>query len=460
MNILQSINPATGEIVGSLAQSSAEEIGSAVKQAKTAFGLWRKTAFSERSEFVLKFVSQLKQHQDEIAELTSKEMGKPLQEAREDVTYEIDFLKYYADKAGEILGEKIIREDERAIYKSLYEPWGVCASIAPWNFPVSMASSGIVAQIMAGNTVIFKPSEYTSLTQRMFVDLFNKTGLPDGVLQCLIGDGEVGRMLVDSDIDLVWFTGSTTVGQEIYRKCADKFIRCILELGGSSPGIIFADANIEQAVEAVYLARFFNCGQVCSAVKRLLVEDAVYEKVLAGLKKQIESTVLGDPFNPKTTLGPLVSNKQLQTLEAQVADAVKKGAKIIAGGRRPSGKEFEKGNYFLPTILTNVSENMRVYKEEVFGPVLPVISFSGEHEAVETANDTPYGLTAEIFTRDKKKADRMAGSIDAGGISINGDLIYSPFCPIGGYKKSGLGREYGEEGFRELAQLKYICVRK
>ncbi len=456
-NTLISYNPSNGSIIGKTVCSTPEDVRTSVNKSKRAWSSWKKTPFAKRASYCKKLIELLKSNKNKIARLTSLEMGKPFTEALGDIDWELDFISYYAENAEKILGEKMIRKDKRAVYKTLYEPWGVVASIAPWNFPVSMASTGITAPLMAGNTVIFKPSEYTTLTQKLFVDLFNQTGLPEGVLQCVVGDGSVGKMLIDSDVNYVWFTGSTAVGQEIYKKCADKLIRCTLELGGSSPGIVFADCPLETTIETVYTARFYNCGQVCSAIKRLFVEKPVMDSVVDKLVQKVQSAVIGDPLDSKTTIGPLVSKKQLDILVSQIEDARKKGAKIIIGGTKPDDKKLTGGNYFLPTIITNVTENMRVFKEEVFGPVLPVMSFSSEKEAVRLANDTEYGLTAEIFTSDVKKGRRIAGDLDAGGISVNGDVIYSPHCPIGGFKKSGIGREYGEEGFKEFGQLKYIC---
>lgn len=459
MATLTSYNPATGEKAGETRISTKSDIDLAVEKAKKAFIPWRATPITKRIVFARKLAKLLTDHAEEIAELTTKEMGKPIRESREDVSFEVGFINWYADHAQEALGEKIIREDEHTIYKTVYEPWGVCASIGPWNFPTSMASTGITAQILAGNTVIFKPSEYTTLTQKLFIDLFNRTGLPDGVVQGIYGAGDVGKMLVDSDVNLVWFTGSTAVGQEIYKKCAEKFIKPLLELGGSSPALVFADCDFEKTVETIYTARFFNCGQVCSAVKRVFVEKTIFEKFVTAMTKKLQSTSVGDPLK-NADFGPLVSKKQLDTLISQVEEAKTKGAKVVTGGGTPKGKEFTKGNYYLPTILTNVNPDMRVITEEVFGPVLPVAPFENEEQAIRQANHTPYGLTAEIFTSDMTRANRVASQINAGGVSVNMDVAYAPDCPIGGYKKSGLGREYGIEGFRELAQLKYICVAK
>ncbi|OGG08596.1 hypothetical protein A2154_00615 [Candidatus Gottesmanbacteria bacterium RBG_16_43_7] len=460
MNTVKSINPASGKLVGETPVTSKTELAAVVSKARFASKSWENTSFSDRSEYAFKLKDLLTKHKEEIAQLTTSEVGKPITEAREDVDFEIDFIDYYAKNAEKILGEKTIGEDNRAIYKTVYEPWGVVVSIAPWNFPVSMASSGITAQLMAGNTVIFKPSEYTTLTQKMFVELFNLTGLPDGVLQCVVGAGDVGSALIDCDINFVWFTGSTKVGQEIYKKCAGKFIKCSLELGGSSPAVVFSDCNFKAAVETVFSARFFNCGQVCSAVKRLFIEKNIYKQFIEALIRKMKNIVVGDPMDSKTTMGPLVSKKQLNTLLMQVTDAKHKGAKFLTGGMQITDRQYIKGNFFEPSIVVNITKDMKLYNDEIFGPVLPVIPFEDEQEAIEYANDTQYGLTAEIFTEDNEKAKRVARSIDAGGISVNGDVIYSPLCPIGGFKKSGIGREYGEEGFKELAQLKYICEHK
>lgn len=459
MNLVISINPANGEKVGETPASSVEDIMRAVADAKKAFPAWRATPIKDRVSYVKKFRKLLVDHKEELARLTTLEMGKPIAQSRDEVDFELGFIDWYIENAESALADTIIKEDKRAIYKVTYEPWGVCASIAPWNFPVSMASSGICQQILAGNTVVFKPTELTTLTQKLFVELLWKAGLPKGVVELVIGDGEVGKRLIDSDIDLVWFTGSTVVGQEIFTKCGKKFIKGVMELGGSSAGIVFADCDVEDALDQLYSARYFNCGQVCSAVKRLFVEKSIFDNVVAGLKKRIQTRKIGDPMSD-VDIGPLVSKEQLDMLISQVDDAVKKGAKVEIGGARPKGKEFEKGNYYLPTILTNITPDMRVMTEEVFGPVLPVVPFTTEKEAVTLANNHIYGLTAEVFTKDKKKAERVALALEAGVVGINTDNFYVPFCPIGGYKKSGMGREYGVEGFRELTQIKYICVAK
>lgn len=454
------INPANGKKVGEVMVSTSADVTRAVANAKRAFPSWRRLSVAGRVAYIKRFRNILADHKEELAILTTKEMGKPIIQAREDVDWEVGFIDWYIENAHEALKDVVLKEDKKAVYKVLYEPWGVCASIAPWNFPVSMASSGIMQQILVGNTVVFKPSEYTTLTQKRFVELLWQAGLPKGVVELVLGDGKVGKMLVDSDIDLLWFTGSTAVGQEIYAKCGKKFIKGVMELGGSSPAIVFADCDVERTIDTLYSARYFNCGQVCSAVKRLFVEQQIFPKIVEGLKKRVANKKLGDPMDEYADIGPLVSKEQCDILIGQVEDAKKNGATVEIGGAKPKGKAFEKGNYYLPTILTNVTKNMRVMTEEVFGPVLPIVAFKTEEEAITSANNHIYGLTAEVFTKDKKRAERVAGALESGVVGINTDSFYEAFCPIGGYKKSGMGREYGIEGFRELTQIKYICIAK
>ncbi|MBI4058167.1 aldehyde dehydrogenase [Candidatus Gottesmanbacteria bacterium] len=459
MKKLKSVNPATQKVIGETPISMSKDVTLAVSKAKKTFPLWKKTSVKERVAYVKKLQKLLVKHQKELAALTTAEMGKPLQQAFDDVTAELEFIDWYIENAATAFAETVIKETKKATYKILYEPWGVCASIAPWNFPISMASSGITQQLLAGNTVIFKPSEFTTLTQKRFIDIFNGTGLPEGVLQGLYGYGEVGKLLVDSPVDLVWFTGSTTVGQEIFAKCGKKFIRGLMELGGSSPAIVFADSDIEHTVEQLYWGRYLNCGQTCTAIKRLFIEKPIFNEVIERLRVRLEKATVGDPTK-QVDFGPLVSREQLDTLISQVEDAKKKGAQVVIGGGQSKDPSLRQGNYYLPTILTRVSKNMRVYHEEVFGPVLSVFPFTDEQEVIQEANNTPYGLSAEIYTKDSKKAERLAHDLESGTIAVNTDSFYVPFCPIGGYKKSGMGREYGIEGFREYTQIKYICIAK
>ncbi len=455
---LKSINPHDQSVVGELKISTQQDVKRAVKKAKKAFGPWQALSVAERVEYIKRFRTKVAKNKEKIAKLTTLEMGKPLQQSLDDVSWELEFLDYYIKKGPEYLADETVYKKGKEHFRVSYEPYGVCACIAPWNFPLSMANSGVIPALIAGNTVILKPSEYTSLSQKIIIDLLQKSRIPDGVANLLIGGGEVGKMLIDEPIDLAWFTGSTKVGQEIYRKCGKKFIKALLEMGGSSPGIIFADANLDLTMDNLYWARFLNCGQVCTAIKRLFVEMPVYRKVVNLFVDKLKTVKVGNPMDKKTDIGPLVSQKQLKLLKEQVADAISKGAKVEIGGKQPEGKEFEKGNYFEPTVLTDITTDMRVFTEETFGPVLPIIPFKTEEEAIRLANRTEYGLSAEIYTTDLEKGERVAKQIEAGTVAINTDDFFKPECPFGGYKKSGMGREYGEIGMKEFSQVKLIAV--
>ncbi|OGK38795.1 hypothetical protein A3F03_03155 [Candidatus Roizmanbacteria bacterium RIFCSPHIGHO2_12_FULL_41_11] len=460
MSFLKSYNPANGRLIGETRTSTKRDIDRAVAKAQKAFAGWKKTPLNQRAGYLKKYRQLLEKHKEELARLVSQEMGKPISQSRDDIKYEKDFIDYYIQEGPKALADEFLKKENNTEFTIRFEPYGVCVCIAPWNFPLSMFNSGVLPALMAGNTVIFKPSEYTTLSQKRFGELLQQTGLPTGIFQLAIGAGDVGKMLIDHpDINLVWFTGSTKVGQEIFAKCGKKFIKGIMELGGSSPGIVFADADFEDTIKQLYWARFLNCGQVCSSVKRLFVERPIFRQVVDRLVKELQTKKVGDPLQKDTDFGPLVSQKQLLLLESQVNDAIKKGAKVEIGAKRPTGKKFAKGNYYLPTILTNVNWQMRVLTEETFGPVLPVIPFKTEGEVIEMANNTPYGLSAEIYTSDLKKAEKIASAIQSGVVGINTDSFYYPFCPIGGMKKSGMGREYGKIGFQEFAQIKLLATR-
>jgi succinate-semialdehyde dehydrogenase/glutarate-semialdehyde dehydrogenase len=281
--------------------------------------------------------------------------------------------------------------------------------------------------------------------------------LPKGVFASVHGAAEEGALLVSQDIDLIWFTGSSEVGRKIGEIAGKKFIKPILEMGGSNPVVIFEDADIDKAVSGVTSKRFMFCGQTCDADKRLIVHESIFKEVVLKLQSAVEKFVIGNPEDPKTTFGPLVSKKQLYLLESQVEDAIMKGAKVITGGRKPP---YLSGAYYYPTILTNIHRTMRVWREEVFGPVMPVITFKTEAEAISLANDTSYGLGSQIFSTDNKRIDRVSALIKAGNVDVNGVGHFRPYNPFGGYKISGMGREHGVVGFQELCQIKLVSKPK
>lgn len=456
---LTSINPHDQSVVGELEVSSKKDILKAVERAKETFKIWKTFAVKNRAEYIKKYAQKLVVNKEKLATLITLEMGKPLKESISEIDDELNFVNYYAEMAPEYLSDEVVLVKDKENYRITYEPYGVCSCIAPWNFPLMMADSGILPALLSGNTVVFKPSEHCSLSQKMVFDLLNETGLPEGVINLIIGDGKVGKILVNSPIDLIWFTGSTKVGQEIFKKCGERFIKALLEMGGSSAGIVFADAEFSLTMDNLYSARFYNCGQVCSAIKRLFVEKSIYEKVVKSFVNKLKTVKIGNPMN-NPDIGPLVSQKQLQILKEQVEDAVKKGARVETGGKQPPAKELEKGNYFEPTILTNVNFKMKVLKEETFGPVLPIIPFENEEEVIRMANNTVYGLSSEIYTTDVGKGERVAKQLESGTVAINTDNYFKPQSPFGGYKKSGMGKEYGKLGLQEFSQVKILAVSK
>ncbi len=456
---IRSINPHDQSRVGELDSSTASDVESAVAAARAALLSWRELSIRERLAYIKRYRDLFVAGREVLARLITLEMGKPISQSLREVDGRIAFFDYYLQKSEENLVDEIIENEHGHKSIVVFEPLGVVAVIAPWNYPTSAITAGVVPALVAGNTVVFKPSEHSTLSQKFAIDLILRAGIPEGVVSTVVGDGEVGEMLVDSPVDMIWFTGSTKVGEEIYRRAGEKFIKCVCEMGGSSAGIIFDDADIDRAVEGVYASRFINSGQLCNATKRLFVQDGIYDTVLKKLTERLQNTVIGDPLG-EVDFGPLVSRAQLETIEQQVADAIELGACTAFGGARPSTPEHENGNYFTPTILTGVTCDMRVMREEVFGPVLPIIRFSTEAEALIFANDSEYGLSAEIFTSDMERAERLARKIESGLVLINGRNYARTASPIGGYKKSGIGRQYGKLGMREFAQTKLIAISK
>lgn len=454
MSKLESKNPAKNyEKIGEVEVSSDDEIKEKVQLANKAKENWKEMGVKKRVEFFRPIYEEFKAKQDEIVLLATKETGRALKEGKLIVSGHIDKIKWLLDNAESALSDEVTFEDKESRHKIVYEPIGVAAVITPWNHPFGMFVWGAIPNLLAGNTVVFKTSEECPLMGKLIEEVISTHQLPKGVFSEIYGDGKVGEKLVNQKIDLIWFTGSTKVGQKLYKLAGEKFIKAILELGGSNPGILFEDADIPGSVSKIYAKRFKTCGQTCDALKRLIVHHSIFDEVVDRLKKEIESKKVGDPENPETDIGSLVAKRQLTLLESQVKDATDKGAIVVMGGHSPDNLN---GAYYLPTILTNVNKDMRVWKEEVFGPVLSIIPFKGEEEAVEFANDTIYGLGAVVFTKNKERAKRVASRIEAGTVEINNAIHWLSCNPFGGYKRSGMGREHGIVGFRELCQIKVI----
>ena len=458
MKKIISTNPAKNyEKVGEVDVSSDVDIKEKVKLANSARGNWKELGVKKRIELLRPIYEEFKARKDEIVLLTTKETGRAITESESVVSGHIEKIKWFLDNVESALSDETTYEDKDSIHKIVYEPIGVAAVITPWNHPFGMYAWGVIPNLLAGNTVVFKISEECPLIGKLIEEVMLAHKLPEGVFSEVYGAGDVGWKLANDNINLIWFTGSTKVGQKLYKLAGEKFIKAILELRGSNPGILFEDANIEEFVSKIYTKRFKTCGQTCDGLKRLIIHKSIFDKVVLRLKKEIESKKVGDPENPETNIGSLVAKRQLVLLESQVKDAIDNGAKIVIGGHSP---EDVNGAYYLPTLLTNVNRKMRVWKEEVFGPVLSVVSFETEEEAVNLANDTIYGLGSIVFTKDKDKARRVASRIEAGTVEINNVTHWLSCNPFGGYKQSGMGREHGVIGFRELCQIKVVSSEK
>lgn len=456
--ILISTNPGKNyEVLGEVSASSVQEIKMKVGKAQSAKKGWKDIGIEGRTNVLRKVADEIKKRKEEIALLATKEMGMPISQSLFDVDGALDYFNWYVDNASKYLCPEVTYEDDKSIHKVFYEPIGVAAVITPWNFPLSNFVWGVIQNLVAGNTVVFKHSEEVPLFGKLVEDIMKTCDLPEGVFEEVYGDGTVGDYLVHQNIDLIWFTGSTKVGQHLYKVGAEKFIKVLLELGGSAPGIVFDDANVDGVLESIYNAKFINCGQVCDGLKRLIVHENKFDQVVEKLKTLLKTKNVGDPEDKATDIGPLVAKRQLVLLQEQVKDALDKGAEVVTGGKQPAHLE---GAYYEPTPVTKVKTNMRIWQEEVFGPVLPVLSFKSDEEAIRLANDTRYGLGSYIFTKDKEKALRIASKIDAGMVSINNVYYLKPCNPFGGYKESGLGREHGKYGLRELSQIKVVSIEK
>ncbi len=447
--MIKSYNPANNKLLGHIEETPFFEIERMVEKSKMTFEFWGSLTLEERIPYIEELYQEIEAKKDEFANLITNEMGIPIAESLFDIDSGLEHIKWYINHTKNILEEKITYEDEVEVDKVIFEPRGVVAVIIAWNFPFSSFVWQAVSNLIVGNTVIIKHSEYVPLCSKYIFD-FVSAILPQDVYQVVYGDGEVGRNLVSQDIDMICFTGSTRTGQELYRVAAEKFIPVVLECGGSAPGIVLEDADIDHVLESLFINKFANTGQVCDGQKRLLVHESKFDEVCEKLKQCIENKKIGNPLEEDVEVGPLVSIPQLEKLEAQVEDAIKKGAKVICGGTR----------FYLPTLLTNITKDMRVYQEEVFGPVLSILPFQTIEEAIAIANDTEYGLGGYVYTKDKSKFDDIVKKLKTGMIALNNLYYLRPCNPFGGYKKSGMGKNNSEFGLQGLCNIKVVTYEK
>lgn len=455
-----SLNPNNNfEVIGSVPISPSDEIHAKVSLARNAQPGWAALGFKSRIVLLEALYKEFVSHKKEIELLAAQEMGMPIKVSElVDLGAGLSYMRGYLDNVEKWLATEIVFENESEIHYLSFEPVGVAGISIPWNFPFCNFIWGVIPHLTVGNTVVIKHSEECPLTGKLLDAIMQSVGLPPGVFNQVYGDGSsVGETLMNSAIDILHFTGSTFVGKHLYQVAAQKFIPAILELGGSAPGIVFEDADLDMAIELIYFYRFANSGQTCDGIKRLIVHTSIFDEVIKRLQALITIKKIGNAQEPSTDIGPLVSQHQLNTLEDQMADALSKGARVIMGGKRP--KDL-KGAYYEPTLLTNISFDMRVWKEEVFAPVLPIVSFTTDDQAIALANDSQYGLGAYIYTQNKDRALCVANALQTGDVSINTAYYGTAYDAFGGYKNSGLGREHGKHGLRELCKAKVIAVKK
>lgn len=459
MTKLISTNPSRNyEKIAEVEISTEAGVHSAVAKAKLAQPQWTALTVKERCKILSSFINISERRAEEIAKLIALETGRPVNNSRGNVSGGIKFFRSYIEIAENALKPQITLETDKEIHKVIREPWGVIGCICPWNYPYMNVVWQCGQALIAGNTVVYKNSEENPLFAQLMAEIAEESDMPEGVFNVIYGDGKTGDILAHSDINMLSFTGSSKTGHALASVAAKKFIPFMAELGGSSPCIIFEDMPItSELIDYLFDIRFRHSGQFCNAMKRLIVHESKFYEVVEKLSQSITSKKIGDASLEDTDLGPLVAKRQLEAIENQVEDAIAKGAHVVCGGRRPDGLT---GAYYEPTILTNIDFSMRVWREETFGPVLPIVSFKTEDEAIKLANDTEYGLSAHVMTPDNKRFLAVAEQIHAGTVAQNIVPPFQPQNPFGGYKKSGLGRIHGQFGFDEVTQLKLVAGEK
>ena len=448
-------NPASTEEIARVPACGAAETQRAIAAAEAALPAWRERTAKARAQVLMQWLQLILQHTEDLAALITAEGGKPLAEARGEVAYGASFVEWFAEEGKRAYGETVPSPaaDKRILV--IKQPVGVCAAITPWNFPLAMITRKVAPALAAGCTVVVKPAEQTPLTALALARLAEQAGFPAGVFNVITGNPVAigGALTASPVVKKLSFTGSTEVGRLLMAQSAPTLKKLSLELGGNAPFIVFDDADLDQAVAGAIAAKYRNSGQTCVCANRFLVQAGIYDAFAARLAEQVARLQVGDGSAPGTQQGPLIDADALAKVQAHVADALDKGARLLTGGRpHPRG-----GNFFEPTVLANVTPAMRVAREETFGPVAPLFRFDTEAEAIQMANATEYGLAAYFYTRDVARAFRVGEALEYGRVGINTGLISNEVAPFGGIKQSGLGREGSRHGLDEYLELKYLC---
>lgn len=459
-NSIEVLNPATGEPVDTAPRATAEDTREAIDAAQQAFYVWSEWTQAKRADVLRRAVDLIRLHEKELATLLTKEQGKPLREATLEIRRYAHTLEYYAGLGKNIRGGYIPQIDENKYGLIIKRPLGVVGAIVPWNFPVSLMGNKIGPALLAGNTMVIKPAETTPLTDLQVVGLFFEAGLPKGALNVVTGQGSVvgEEIVTNPKVRKIGFTGSTEVGRRVMASAAQGIKRVTLELGGSDPMIVCDDADLDDAVKAAATGRFFNCGQACLAIKRLYLFDSIADDFTEKLVARAKKLRVGNGMAEGTMIGPLHSASQRDEVEAQVQDAVDRGARVLVGGERLRGGDYDRGYFYGPTLLADVPEDARVATEEVFGPALPIFRVNSLDEAIAKANNSIFGLGSSIWTNDLNRATRAAERLEAGYTWINSAQVIYDELPFGGFKQSGLGKEHGIEALDYYTETKSVVV--
>ena len=450
---LNVVNPATGESIEEVETSSREDLDQVAEKAKQGFEEWRAFAGLDRAEVFHEISRNLRDHSGELAEIMTREGGKPYIENHDEVTWTAACFDYYGEIARDSVGYLPAPIEPQQLALVIKEPVGTVACIVPWNYPLLLAAWKVAPALAAGNAVILKPSEETPLATRRMAELIES--LPEGLLQVVYGAGDVGEMLVrHPGVDMVAFTGSQETGRKVGVAAAERLIRANLELGGKDPFIICDDVDVEVAAQGAVWAACLNAGQVCTSSERFYVEKGIADDFVEASRAFVESLNVGDPMDRSTDIGPMVNAKGREKVERHVGEAIERGATLVTGGERYG----ERGFFYRPTVLVGVEPSMRVMREETFGPVVPIVEVDSLDEAIEQANSVPYGLAANVYTRDFEKMLRCMREIRAGTVWINDPLTDNDAAPFGGQKGSGIGRELGREGLEAFQESKHVHI--
>jgi len=455
----QIIDPATGEAIAAVPRMGAAETRRAIEAAEAALPDWRSRLARDRARIMRRWADLMLERQEQLAVLLTAEQGKPLAESRVEVTYAASFLEWFGEEAKRVYGDTIptYARDRRIVVTK--EPVGVTAGITPWNFPAAMPTRKAAPALAAGCTMVLKPAEQTPLTALAVMRLGEEAGLPPGVLSIVTGDAQdapaIGREMTENPlVRKLGFTGSTEVGKLLMAQCAGQVKKVSLELGGNAPFIVFDDADLDAALDGAVLCKFRNSGQTCISANRILVQDAVFEEFLARFCERVQGLVVADGFADGVNVGPLIDGPALEKVQRHVADALERGAELLLGGH----PHERGGQFFEPTVIDGITDTMLMASEETFGPVAGISRFMTEDQAVQRANDTPYGLSAYFYSRDLARIWRVSEALEYGILGINTGVISTEVAPFGGVKESGIGREGSRYGIEEWLEIKYLCM--